>query len=156
MLKSASLLLATIFMATGLTLTAQCPDHRPHCGRAYECPEDGHRHCGRHDRCRYIVSNDKVYFNGHLVKDASAMTFKTLADGYAADAWNVYFDGRKIDGASVNSFQYLGDGYAKDNWNAYYLGAKIDGASVNSFETLGDGYAHDNWNTYYCGNRIAD
>lgn len=153
MLKPAPILLAALLATTGLTLSARCPENRPHCG-GYECRDN--KHCHSHDRCRYIISNDKVYFNGHLVKDASAMTFKTLADGYAADAWNVYFDGRKIDGASVNSFRYLGDGYAKDNWNAYYLGAKIDGASVNSFEILGDGYARDNWNTYYCGSRIAD
>lgn len=125
----------------------------------------GRRHggcCHDRDRCyeqcdapRYMVIDGKVFYGDRLMKDASAMSFKQLRDGYACDAWNVYYRGRKMKDVAVTSFKVLGEGYAKDAWNVYYDGLKVENASAGSFEVLRDGYARDTWNTYCRGCRIA-
>lgn len=109
-----------------------------------------------HDKYPYYITPDKVYYDGHEIKDASAQNFEILIDGYAKDIWSVYYCGNKIANASSSSFKPLTHGYAKDNWNAYYDGKKIEGASPDSFKVLRDGYAKDNWNTYYRGKKIEN
>lgn len=67
--------------------------------------QSNHRNNYRnHHRPTYVVSNGKVFFNGHIVVGASAASFKTLSNGYAKDAWTVYYLGVKIDDAKSHSF----------------------------------------------------
>ena len=116
-----------------------------------------HEQNEKHDRryhSPYLVSNDRVFFNGRRVDGATASSFAILKDGYAKDKWNVYYCGEKLKGATSNSFEALGYGYAKDKWNVYFDGEKIKGASPNGFKVLYDGYAEDKWNTYYWGRKI--
>ena len=96
-------------------------------------------HEGRHhDRPTYIVSNNKVFYDGRELKGASGMNFAILTGGYAKDPWNVYYRGEKMRGASAGTFSVLSDGYAKDSWNVYFRGAKIKDASATTFKVLTD------------------
>ena len=124
----------------------------PHAGHSRR---DRYEQRGRHRRSPYFITDDNVYFEGRLLKDASASTFKVLDDGYARDMWGVFYWGRKIEGASSESFRVLGYGYATDAWVVYYDGEKISGASSESFSILQDWYAKDMWNVYFDGKKIS-
>ena len=129
----------------------------------------------------YEVIGTKVYYNGAVVSNASAHSFKDLGcgyakdsyrvyycgkkladnpsrftalkDGYAKDSFNVYYFGQKIK-ASTSGFKVLSDGYAKDAFDAYYCGKEVVGSSASSFKVTGNGYAKDNWETYYLGKKV--
>ena len=129
----------------------------------------------------YEIVGTKVYYDGVLVSNASAHSFKdlgwgyakdssrayycgrkisndptrfkALADGYAMDAFDVYYFGQEIE-ASTSGFKVLSDGYAKDSFNAYYCGKKVVGSSASTFQVLGNGYAKDAWETYYLGKKV--
>lgn len=129
----------------------------------------------------YEVIGTKVYYNGNVVSNASAHSFKDLGcgyakdsyrvyycgtkltdnpsrftalkDGYAKDTFNVYYFGKKI-GASTSGFKVLSDGYAKDAFDAYYCGKEVVGSSASTFKVTGNGYAKDNWETYYLGKKV--
>lgn len=111
---------------------------------------------GHHDRSPYLVSNNKVFYEGREIKGASAKKFEILHDGYAKDTWNVYYRGEELKGANSHSFKVLGYGYAKDTWNVYYNGRKIENANAHSFTVLSDWYAKDTWNVFYDGEKIDD
>lgn len=129
----------------------------------------------------YEIVGTKVYYDGVLVSNASAHSFKdlgwgyakdssrayycgrkisndptrfkVLADGYAMDAFDVYYFGEEI-GASTSGFKVLSDGYAKDAFDAYYCGKEVVGSSASTFQVLGNGYAKDAWETYYLGKKV--
>lgn len=129
----------------------------------------------------YEIVGNKVYYNGVLVNNASAYSFKdlgwgyakdssrayycgrkisndptrfkVLADGYAMDAFDVYYFGEEIE-ASTSGFKVLSDGYAKDAFDAYYCGKEVVGSSASTFQVLGNGYAKDAWETYYLGKKV--
>lgn len=137
----------------------------------------GHMHQER----GYEIVGNKVYYNGVLVSNASAHSFKdlgwgyakdssrayycgkkisndptrfkALADGYAMDAFDVYYFGKEIE-ASTSGFKVLSDGYAKDAFDAYYCGKEVVGSSASTFQVLGNGYAKDAWETYYLGKKV--
>lgn len=153
-------------------VSGQKPGHDPNHG-------PGHAHV-QNERGYEIVGN-KVYYNGALVSNASAHSFKdlgwgyakdssrayycgnklsndparfkALADGYAMDAFDVYYFGKEIE-ASTAGFKVLKDGYAKDAFNAYYCGKKVVGSSASTFKVLDNGYAKDAWETYYLGKKV--
>ena len=129
----------------------------------------------------YEIVGNKVYYNGVLVSNASAHSFKdlgwgyakdssrayycgrkisndptrfkALTDGYAMDAFDVYYFGQEIE-ASTSGFKVLSDGYAKDAFDAYYCGKEVVGSSASTFQVLGNGYAKDAWETYYLGKKV--
>ncbi len=129
----------------------------------------------------YEIIGTKVYYNGTVVGNASAHSFKdlgcgyakdsyrvyycgvkltdnpsrftALTDGYAKDSFNVYYFGKKIK-ASTSGFKVLSDGYAKDAFDAYYCGKEVVGSSASTFKVTGNGYAKDNWETYYLGKKV--
>ena len=129
----------------------------------------------------YEIVGNKVYYNGVLVNNASAHSFKdlgwgyakdssrayycgrkisndptrfkALADGYAIDAFDVYYFGEEIE-ASTSGFKVLSDGYAKDAFDAYYCGKEVVGSSASTFQVLDNGYAKDAWETYYLGKKV--
>lgn len=82
----------------------------------------------------YAKDNFYVYYNGLVIKDASASSFEILEDGYARDRFYAYYRGEKI--ANNSGLEYLGKGYAKDRFSVYYKGVKIREVSVNSFKVL--------------------
>ena len=134
-----------------------------------------------HEERGYEIVGNKVYYNGVLVSNASAHSFKdlgwgyakdgsrvyycgkkltnnpsrfkALTDGYAMDSFDVYYFGKKIE-ASTSGFKVLKDGYAKDAFDAYYCGKKVVGSSGSTFQVLNDGYAKDAWETYYLGKKV--
>ena len=140
-------------------------------------PNHGHMSVER----GYEVVGTKVYYNGVLVSNASAHSFKdlgwgyakdsarvyycgkkltnnpsrfkVLADGYAMDSFDVYYFGKEIE-ASTSGFKVLSDVYAKDAFNAYYCGKKVVGSSASTFKVTGNGYAKDAWETYYLGKKV--
>ena len=139
-----------------------------------------HDHGAPHER-GYEVIGSKVYFNGVIVSNASAHSFKdlgwgyakdidrvyyngkrltgnpsrfkALTDGYAMDSFDVYYFGKKIE-ASTSGFKVLSDGYAKDAFDAYYCGKEVVGSSASTFKVLENGYAEDAWETYYLGKKV--
>ena len=172
----ASLLLTgslLILSACGLLVELQSGGHTGSYAQDYdeswEYRQDGrsgtyndHRDRNRRDRhgsrrrSRYVVGAHEVFYDGRLVKDASASSFEVLGDGYAKDRWTVYFEGVPVKNASASSFRVLKDGYAADTWHAYYDGRPIAGASGKNFRVLRDGYAKDNWCVYWAGKRVED
>ena len=141
----------------------------------------GHEHGAIHQERGYEVVANKVYYNGVLVSNALAHSFKdlgygyakdskkvyycgkkltdnpsrfkVLADGYAMDSFDVYYFGEEID-ASTAGFKVLSDGYAKDAFYGYYCGKKVAGSSGSTFKVTGNGYAKDAWETYYLGKKV--
>ena len=140
-------------------------------------PGNNHMHQER----GYEIVGTKVYYNGAIVSNASAHSFKelgwgyakdsnrvfycgkyltgnpsrfkALTDGYAMDTFDVYYFGKEIE-ASTSGFKVLSDGYAKDAFNAYYCGKKVVGSSASTFKVTGNGYAKDAWETYYLGKKV--
>ena len=154
-------------------------------------PEHNHAHPPVHDHgpgpdliqqeIGYEIIGTKVYYNGVVVSNASAHSFKDLGCGYAKDSYRVYYCGTKLtdnpsrftaltDGyamdscsvyyfgkkikASTAGFKVLSDGYAKDAFDAYYCGKEVVGSSASTFKVTGNGYAKDNWETYYLGKKV--
>ena len=141
----------------------------------------GHGHDHMHQERGYEIVGTKVYYNGVLVANASAHSFKdlgwgyakdnsrvyycgkkltnnpsrfkALTDGYAMDSFDVYYFGEEIE-ASTSGFKVLSDGYAKDAFDAYYCGKEVVGSSASTFQVLGNGYAKDAWETYYLGKKV--
>jgi hypothetical protein len=141
----------------------------------------GPDHGNMHQERGYEIVGTKVYYNGVLVSNASAHSFKdlgwgyakdsarvyycgkklttdpsrfkALADGYAMDSFDVYYFGKEIE-ASTSGFKVLKDGYAKDAFDAYYCGKEVVGSSASTFQVLGNGYAKDAWETYYLGKKV--
>ena len=140
-----------------------------------------HYHGNMHQDRGYEIVGTKVYYNGVIVSNAYAHSFKdlgwgyakdsarvyycgkkladnpsrfkVLADGYAMDSFDVYYFGKEIE-ASTSGFKVLTDGYAKDAFDAYYCGKKVVGSSASTFQVLGNGYAKDAWETYYLGKKV--
>lgn len=156
------------------------PAHGPAHGPGHNhVPAPGHDHIQQ--EIGYEVIGTKVYYNGTVVSNASAHSFKdlgcgyakdsyrvyycgktltdnpsrftALTDGYAKDSFNVYYFGKKI-GASTSGFKVLSDGYAKDAFDAYYCGKEVVGSSASTFKVTGNGYAKDSWETYYLGKKV--
>ena len=100
----------------------------------------------------YAKDNRRVYYNGRKLTD-NPSRFKALTDGYAMDSFDVYYFGKEI-GASTSGFMVLSDGYAKDAFDAYYCGKEVVGSSASTFKVLGNGYAKDAWETYYLGKKV--
>ena len=117
-----------LFVVTGLYYTNSYARERHIDPQENECCEN--HGCRKHSphKPRYIISNNKVFFEGYEVEGASSINFTILKDGYSQDPWTVYFEGKKIEGSSPLNFKVLRDGYAKDTWNTYYYGKKINTA----------------------------
>lgn len=105
-----------------------------------------------HQERGYKIIGNKVYYNGVLVSNASAHSFKDLGWGYAKDNSRVYYCGKYLTG-SPSRFKVLTDGYAMDSFDVYYFGKEIE-ASTSGFKVLSDGYAMDAWDTYYQGKKV--
>ena len=143
-----------LFVVTGLYYTNSYARERHIDPQENECCENHGCRKHSHHKPRYIISNNKVFFEGYEVEGASSINFTILKDGYAKDPWNVYYNGVKIPDASSLNFKVLKDGYSQDPWTVYFEGKKIEGASPLNFKVLRDGYAKDAWNTYYYGKKI--
>ena len=117
-----------LFVVMGLYYTNSYARERHIDPQENECCEN--HGCRKHSphKPRYIISNNKVFFEGYEVEVASSINFTILKDGYSQDPWTVYFEGKKIEGSSPLNFKVLRDGYAKDTWNTYYYGKKINTA----------------------------
>lgn len=102
--------------------------------------------------CGYAKDSYRVYYCGTKLTD-NPSRFTALTDGYAKDSFNVYYFGKKI-AASTSGFKVLSDGYAKDAFDAYYCGKEVVGSSASTFKVTGNGYAKDNWETYYLGKKV--
>ena len=100
----------------------------------------------------YAKDNYRVYYNGKKLTN-NPSRFKALSDGYAMDSFDVYYFGKEIE-ASTSGFKVLSDGYAKDAFDAYYCGKEVVGSSASTFQVLGNGYAKDAWETYYLGKKV--
>ena len=152
----------------------------PHPGPGHHSGHD-HGHTNIYQEIGYEIVEMKVYYNGTVVSNASAHSFKdlgcgyakdsyrvyycgkkltdnpsrftALTDGYAMDSFDVYYFGKKIE-ASTAGFKVLSDGYAKDAFDAYYCGKEVVGSSASTFKVTGNGYAKDNWETYYLGKKV--
>ena len=144
-------------------------------------PDHGPGHSNIHQERGYEIVGTKVYYNGVIVSNAYAHSFKdlgwgyakdsarvyycgkkltdnpsrfkALTDGYAMDSFDVYYFGKEIE-ASTSGFKVLKDGYAKDAFDAYYCGKKVVGSSGSTFQVTGNGYAKDAWETYYLGKKV--
>ena len=156
-------------------------DHGPeHHGPGHN-PGHGPDHSNIHQERGYEIVGTKVYYNGVIVSNAYAHSFKdlgwgyakdsasvyycgkkltdnpsrfkALTDGYAMDSFDVYYFGKEIE-ASTSGFKVLKDGYAKDAFDAYYCGKKVVGSSGSTFQVTGNGYAKDAWETYYLGKKV--
>ena len=156
-------------------------DHGPeHHGPGHN-PGHGPGHSNIHQERGYEIVGTKVYYNGVIVSNAYAHSFKdlgwgyakdsarvyycgkkltdnpsrfkALTDGYAMDSFDVYYFGKEIE-ASTSGFKVLKDGYAKDAFDAYYCGKKVVGSSGSTFQVTGNGYAKDAWETYYLGKKV--
>ena len=165
-------LLNVLFGNGSNQIVAAAPDYNP---------GPGCDHGNMYQERGYEVVGNKVYYNGVLVSNASAHSFKdlgwgyakdssrvyycgkkltttpsrfkALTDGYAMDSFDVYYFGQKIK-ASTAGFKVLTDGYAKDAFDAYYCGKKVVGSSASTFKVTGNGYAKDAWETYYLGKKV--
>ena len=177
--------LLSILFGTGSNQNSgQYPDHTPGYNQEPgQIPGHGpdHGHGNMHQDRGYEIVGTKVYYNGVIVSNAYAHSFKdlgwgyakdsarvyycgkkladnpsrfkVLADGYAMDSFDVYYFGKEIE-ASTSGFKVLTDGYAKDAFDAYYCGKRVVGSSASTFQVLGNGYAKDAWETYYLGKKV--
>ena len=139
-----------MMMSVLLAMPVMAQHHRGH----YNNQSCEYRYGNKGRNCSYVKSRGEVFYNGKLLRGASASSFRDLGGGYAKDNFRVYYRGKRLEKASANSFRVLKNGYARDNFNVYYRGDVMRGASVNSFRVMKDGYAKDNFNTYYRGKRV--
>ena len=178
-------LLSVIFGNGASQNAGQHPGHDH--GPEHHNPGPGHNpghgpdHSNIHQERGYEIVGTKVYYNGVIVSNAYAHSFKdlgwgyakdsarvyycgkkltdnpsrfkALTDGYAMDSFDVYYFGKEIE-ASTSGFKVLKDGYAKDAFDAYYCGKKVVGSSGSTFQVTGNGYAKDAWETYYLGKKV--
>lgn len=95
-MKKTILLLTLAFACVATNASAQ-NRHReqmPQTANA-QCERCGNLHHHHHRQPSYMVINNKVFFDGHIVAGASAANFKVLNNGYAKDAWAVCIIGER-------------------------------------------------------------
>lgn len=124
-----------------MPVSARNHHDRGHRGDGCRTERPGRAHEG------YYIGSHEVFYDGKPVKNASAMSFKVLSDGYARDPWRVFYRGKQVKDASATSFKVLRDGYARDPWRVFYRGKQVKDASSTTFKVLSDGYAKDAWRT---------
>ena len=110
-----------MMMSALLAMPVMAQHHRGH----YNNQSCEYRYGNKGRNCSYVKSRGEVFYNGKLLRGASASSFRDLGGGYAKDNFNVYYRGDVMRGASVNSFRVMKDGYAKDNFNTYYRGKRV-------------------------------
>ena len=116
----------------------------------------------------YAKDKNNIYYGcGEVLKDADAVTFIDLKDGYVKDKSTVWYLGNLTKETDPRTFQSLGTGYAKDSKHAYYEGSVIDKADAATFtlvkenirENVATGiyaetYAKDKNHVYYSNGKI--
>lgn len=69
---------------------------------------------------KYAKDKNKVFYEGRVIKDASANTFEVINDeGYSKDENYVFIDFDKVIDANPKTFIYLRFPYSKDDKNVY-------------------------------------
>lgn len=103
----------------------------------------------------YSKDSDHVYFENHLVQNASPKDFSlvpgyentTTVVKYGRDKQFVYNETNKLVGRDPASFVILDLGYTKDASNVYFNNSKVQNANPETFEVfphqVGDGDAKD-------------
>ncbi|MHA7058037.1 DKNYY domain-containing protein [Aquimarina sp. M1] len=69
--------------------------------------------------------DDRIFYEGLLVENADASTFKDLEYGYAKDVNHVFFHGKMVEGADVKTFKYNDDKYTFSDKNHIYEAGKV-------------------------------
>ncbi|MDY8137719.1 DKNYY domain-containing protein [Aquimarina sp. 2201CG5-10] len=72
-----------------------------------------------------IKVDDKIYYEGDIIKEADAYTFEEVEYGYTKDANHVFFLGKIIEGADPKTFKYNDRSYIFSDKNHVYDAGKI-------------------------------
>ena len=99
----------------------------------------------------YEIRDNKVYYEGDLLKNADVESFQILSHLYAKDKKNVYSFGEIIYEFDVESFEVcftLGNdptptNYTKDKNSIYYLNVKLEQLDLDTFIALENYYGKD-------------
>jgi hypothetical protein len=109
------------------------------------------------------VENQKVFWNGNIVRGADAESLTPLSDSWAKDSKNVYCQKSTIKGADAATFEVLNPLWARDKERAYYTYGLLPDANASTFATLDNGiipqedpnrktyggYATDGFNVFF-------
>lgn len=75
---------------------------------------------------QYIISADRVTYEGKTIKGADISTFEILKAGYARDRHHAYYHGQLIHNAiGGKNFRYTMDDYASDGVHTYFKGKEV-------------------------------
>lgn len=110
----------------------------------------------------YLVSGDKVFFQGKVIEGANADYFTLLERfaSYASDGNAVYFQDKRIEGVDLNTVVVINRDMAIRDANfVYWHGSRVEGADVNTFMRSHRNYekydAEDKRYFYKNGIRVA-
>jgi hypothetical protein len=98
---------------------------------------------------RYFVFEKEVFYDGGILKDADADTFRVLNAIYAVDKNVAYYNGEVIGGADALSFKSFGKVYATDNKAVYTKGRIIQNIKPVSFSVLGENFVGGDGRVFY-------
>ena len=94
-------------LAMVVSLSASLSSAQERCDRRHG-GRHGYEHRDRHHRSPYLVSENKVYFDGREIKGASASNFTILRDGYARNNWKILTIRKKLTEYETNDNQKAG------------------------------------------------
>ena len=93
--------------------------------------------------------NRHVYYEGQVIKDADATSFRYMRGSVGKDIKNIFYAGNTVNGADPKSFKIINEVYSHDNECVYFFDKIIFGADPNTFENIDCYWSRDKMNMYF-------
>ncbi|WP_299214450.1 DKNYY domain-containing protein [uncultured Aquimarina sp.] len=77
------------------------------------------------DDSSLLKIDNHIFYEGLIIDEADAPSFKELSYGYAKDASHVFFNGKIVEGADVTTFRYNDKNYTFSDKSHVYEAGKI-------------------------------
>lgn len=103
----------------------------------------------------YAADAERVWYAGHLMKNAHAPSFSVLAADplYAQDQAQVYHDGAALPRADPATWEYLQDGFSRDAKSVYFYERKLPRVDIKSWQPQVRSFSKDARQVYWM-NRV--
>lgn len=106
---------------------------------------------------RYAKDKNYAYFEGQIIQDADANTFRSIHEFRAVDRKFAYYGGNRIENADGKTFEFIQGSWARDS-NDYYWGRfaidVCDWASFSIEDIEFDWWATDKYCVFYQNKKL--
>lgn len=105
----------------------------------------------------YSKSDDSVYYNGDVIKNANFETFELMWNNfYAKDKNHVFYMGSILEWVSPSTFTLLSNGYGKSESSIYKGNRKLKEADLKTFAIISIWFCKDKHRVFYRAEPVED